>query len=74
MRHRGSGRWQPGAAVRWRRPQEAETGEIEEVIRGGSTPPWYYTLQHSDAKLSGADKDALIQGLDATTAASPPGG
>jgi hypothetical protein len=37
-------------------------------------PPWYYTLQHSDAKLSGAEKDALIQALDATIAASPPGG
>jgi mono/diheme cytochrome c family protein len=58
----------------WNRLQEAEPGEIEEVIRGGSMPPWYYTLQHSDAKLSRAEKDALIQGLDATIAASPPGG
>jgi hypothetical protein len=58
----------------WKRPQEAETGEIEEVIRGGSMPPWYYTLQHSDAKLSGAEKDAAIQGLDVTIAASSPGG
>jgi hypothetical protein len=37
-------------------------------------PPWYYTLQHSDAKLSGAEKDAAIQGLDVTIAASSPGG
>jgi mono/diheme cytochrome c family protein len=58
----------------WNRPQEAEPGEIEEVIRGGSMPPWYYTLQHSNAKLSGTEKDALISGLDATIAASPPGG
>lgn len=57
----------------WNRPQEVETEEIEEVIRGGSMPPWYYVVQHSNARLSGTEKDQLIRGLDATIAASRPG-
>ena len=57
----------------WNRPQDGETGEIGETIREGSMPPWYYVLLHSDAKLNGAEKDALVRGLDATIAASPPG-
>jgi hypothetical protein len=57
----------------WNRPQEVETEEMEEVIRGGSMPPWYYLVQHSNARLSGTEKDQLIRGLDATIAASRSG-
>jgi hypothetical protein len=74
MRHRGSGRWQPSAAVRWRRPREAETGEIEEVILGGVHAAVVLHPAALGREAERADKDALIQGLDATTAASPPGG
>jgi cytochrome c551/c552 len=58
----------------WDRPQETDTGDIAEAIRGGSMPPWFYTPLHPDAKLSSAEQDALIRGLDATFAASPPRG
>lgn len=58
----------------WDRPQDVGAGDIAETIRGGSMPPWYYAILHSNAKLSGAEKDALIRGLGATLAASPPGG
>jgi hypothetical protein len=37
-------------------------------------PPWYYTIQHPNAKLSSADKQALMDGLAATLRASPPTG
>ena len=37
-------------------------------------PPWFYVLVHSNTSLSSADKEALIRGLNATLAASPPKG
>jgi len=40
-----------------------ETGELAEVIQGGEMPPIQYTLIHTSAKLTAAEKQALIQGL-----------
>jgi len=37
--------------------------EIAEVIQGGEMPPIQYTLIHTSAKLTAAEKQALIQGL-----------
>ena len=45
---------------------EAEINEIIEVIREGEMPPFYYVWLHSEAKLSDAEKDELIAGLEAT--------
>lgn len=56
----------------WDRPQDVSAGDLADAIRGGSMPPWFYTIVHGSAKLSGAEKDALIAGLNATLAASPP--
>ena len=58
----------------WNRPQDVDLEEIEETIRSGSMPPWFYRLPHPEARLSGAEKDALIRGLEATFASSPPAG
>jgi len=58
----------------WNRPQDVGAGDLAEAIRGGSMPPWFYAIVHSNAKLNAAEKDALIRGLDATLAASPPKG
>ncbi len=44
--------------------------EMVEKIREGEMPPPIYTLMHPDAKLSDADKQALINGLRATFAGS----
>ncbi|MDQ1568397.1 MAG: hypothetical protein QOF96_3277 [Actinomycetota bacterium] len=43
-------------------------GRIAREVQNGSMPPGYYTWfwQHGEAKLSPADKDALITGLTAT--------
>lgn len=54
----------------WDRPQEAE--DVGEVIREGGMPPWTYTVLHPDARLSDAEKERLIAGLEATFLASPP--
>lgn len=46
------------------REQEAE--DAAEVIRNGTMPPALYLPLHPQARLSAAEKDALIQGLART--------
>jgi hypothetical protein len=58
----------------WDRPQDVGLDEVTEAIRGGSMPPWFYTPLHPNAKLSSAEKEVLINVLNATFAASPPKG
>ena len=58
----------------WNKPMDSSAGDVADAIRSGSMPPWFYVLLHSGAKLSSAEKDALVRGLDATFAASPPKG
>ena len=57
----------------WNKPQDVSAGDLADAIRGGM-PPWFYVIAHPSAKLSGSEKNALIQGLNATLAASPPKG
>ena len=54
----------------WDRRQR--TNEITETINEGSMPPDYYTWfgLHSDAKLTPAEKTALVEGLLASTSSS----
>ncbi len=40
--------------------------EFARVIDRGDMPPWYYLLLHPDAKLTDAEKQQLIQGLQAS--------
>ncbi|MBK8294978.1 MAG: heme-binding domain-containing protein, partial [Solirubrobacterales bacterium] len=54
-------------------PQPA-VDELVEQISEGEMPPRKYTVLHSDAKLSDAEKKALVDGLIATYASDPPGG
>ena len=56
----------------WDRAQ-GETEEIGETIVEGEMPPAYFTVLHSQARLRAAEKQRLIDGLEATVAASPPG-
>jgi len=56
----------------WNKPQDVSAGDIADAVRGGSMPPWYYTLPHPNAKLTRAERDALMRGLAATLTASPP--
>jgi hypothetical protein len=49
---------------------EHEVGEISEVIRSGEMPPFYFLIQHSEARLSATEKQALIDGLIATSRAA----
>jgi len=51
----------------------AEMGDITEVIDGGEMPPWYYTIMHSNAKLSDIEKQELITGLVVTLGQSSVG-
>ena len=56
----------------WDKLQDAGIDDITETIRDGSMPPWFYLPLHPNAKLDQAEKDALIAGLNATFAQSPP--
>ena len=58
----------------WNKPQDISASDLADSIRSGSMPPWFYTLPHPGAKLSSAEKTALINGLVATLNASPPRG
>lgn len=51
----------------WDRPQRAE--ELSETVLEGSMPPRYYTLIHPAARLSRAEKQALIRALDGLSSA-----
>jgi len=46
-----------------RRP---DGNEMSEVVREGEMPPWFYLPLHSEARLSTAEKDELVRGLQAT--------
>jgi hypothetical protein len=42
---------------------EQEVDDSAELIRDGEMPPWFYLPLHSEANLTAAEKQALIQGL-----------
>jgi hypothetical protein len=56
----------------WNRPQDVSAGDMADSIRGGSMPPWFYVLIHPNAGLNQTEKSVLIEGLNATLAATPP--
>jgi Haem-binding domain len=58
----------------WNLPQDVSVGDLADTIRSGSMPPWFYTIVHPSASLNSAEKSALISGLQATFATSPPKG
>lgn len=45
---------------------DSGVGDAAEAVRGGAMPPWYYVLLHPGAKLSPAEKAALLRGLAGT--------
>ena len=49
----------------WDRPQP-EAGEAAESVQEGEMPPRQYRLLQSSARLSAAERQALVQGLEAT--------
>jgi hypothetical protein len=56
----------------WNKPQDVSVGDAVDAISSGSMPPWFYTLAHPNAGLSSSEKAALVAGLQATFATSPP--
>lgn len=55
----------------WDQPN-ADAEEMAKEIRNGEMPLWDYLLMHTEAKLSTAEQQALITGLEATLASDPP--
>lgn len=51
-----------------------EAEEVGESVREGEMPPANYLFNHPEARLSDAERAALIAGLEATAAQSPTAG
>jgi mono/diheme cytochrome c family protein len=49
----------------WDQPQE-DAGEAAEVVQEGEMPPAYYLRLHPEARLTGAERAALVAGLRAS--------
>ena len=49
---------------------EHSVDEIEELVRNGKMPPWFYLPMHPKAKLSVDEKELLIEGLQRTVSNS----
>ncbi len=49
----------------WGKPQR-HAGDAVTEVRGGDMPPWFYLPMHPDARLSDAEKAALMAGLQKT--------
>lgn len=49
----------------WQRPQK-HAEDVAEMIRTGAMPLWYYLPLHPSAKLSDAEKAALMKGSEKT--------
>jgi len=47
----------------WGRPGENEAEDAAELVQNGEMPPPIYLVMHHGARLSAAEKNALIQGL-----------
>lgn len=47
----------------WDRPQR-NSDHIAEQVNGGDMPPWYYLPMHPPARLSAAEKQALVTGAE----------
>ncbi len=43
-----------------------ESDDVAGLIRSGEMPPWYFLVLHPNAKLTTAEKEALISGLQAS--------
>jgi hypothetical protein len=57
----------------WDKPQ-AEASDAIETVQSGSMPPIQYKLFHSNARLSGAERRQLADGLTQLYATDPPAG
>lgn len=55
----------------WDQPQVA-ADEIVEAVREGGMPPLQYKPLHAGARLSSAQRDELVRGLQRTLAQDPP--
>jgi Haem-binding domain len=58
----------------WNRPQSGKALRAARAVQRGSMPPSYYTWfgLHSNAKLTSAQRAALVAGLTKTLGLSPP--
>jgi hypothetical protein len=49
----------------WNRPQR-DAHDASEVVSSGEMPPWFYLPLHASARLTPAERQALVAGLQKT--------
>ena len=59
----------------WDRPQR-HAKDVAAQVKQGDMPPWFYLPMHAAAKLTGAEKQALLDGAEKSLGpqAPPEGG
>jgi hypothetical protein len=55
----------------WDKPN-AKLEDVEETVKEGNMPPWYYTPIHAGARLTQDETNRLLAGLQATFQQDPP--
>lgn len=56
----------------WGRREHDHADEAAEMVREGEMPLWRYLLLHPEARLSDAERNELIEGLEATFVETSP--
>ncbi len=51
--------------------RQKEGAESAKTVQKGEMPPWYYTLFQPKARLTSAEREALVRGLQATFGRGP---
>ena len=46
--------------------RHGEAHESAKTVRKGEMPPWFYSATRLEARLTAAERDALVRGLEAT--------
>jgi mono/diheme cytochrome c family protein len=49
----------------WDKPHK-HAADVNGMVKGGDMPPWFYLPMHSAARLTDAEKAALMQGAEKT--------
>jgi hypothetical protein len=56
----------------WDRPQR-HAKDVAEIVKSGDMPPWFYLPMHPAAKLTDAEKQALMDGAEKSLGAQGKG-
>jgi mono/diheme cytochrome c family protein len=56
----------------WDQAPQPDLSEVRDKVTSGDMPPWQYTLAHPSKKLSTAERQQLVDGLERLYEKDPP--